>query len=223
MKGNYTYRLKYAKSQNARYISHLDFVRVLNRTIRRSGLPVTYTEGFNPHPVMVVAMPIGVGVTGEDEYIDIDFDEKLDEAVVCETFKNAFPEGIDVICAKLVDENLPSFKKLDTASYICEIETKGAKDKLCTDKFLALDEIMVEKKSKSSVKTVDIKNDIKELNLLEAGDDYYKFSVTVPAGNTYNLKPELVFSAMATYQGFELVFVKVHRTALYAEGKRRFL
>ena len=86
MKGNFTYRLKYAKSENARYISHLDFVRVLNRTIKRSNLPVTYTEGFNPHPVMVVAMPIGVGATSEDEYIDIDFDnEKIDQ--VCSSVK----------------------------------------------------------------------------------------------------------------------------------------
>lgn len=219
MKGNFTYRLKYAKSENARYISHLDFVRVLNRTIRRSGLPVTYTEGFNPHPVMVVAMPIGVGITGEDEYIDIDFDEKLSEEVVYKTFKDAFPEGIDILKAKLVDETLPSFKKLDTASYICEIETCGAKVP-DIEGFLAQDEIVVTKKSKSSVKDVDIKNDIKELTLTESGDNYFKFSVTVPAGNTYNLKPELVFGALAAYSGFELVFVKTHRTALYAEKKR---
>lgn len=219
MKGNYTYRLKYAKSENARYISHLDFVRVLNRTIRRSGLPVTYTEGFNPHPVMVVAMPIGVGLTSEDEYIDIDFDEKLPEDVVCETFKNAFPEGIDILKAKLVDENYPGFKKLDAASYICEIETKGISE-LDLEGFLAQSEIIVSKKSKSSVKDVDIKNDIKELALLESGENYFKLSVTVPAGNTYNLKPELVFTALSAYQGFELVFVKTHRTALFAEGKR---
>ena len=71
LKGNYTYRLRYEKTPAVRYISHLDFVRVLNRTVRRSGLPVTYTEGFNPHPVMMVAMPLSVGVTSEDEYIDI--------------------------------------------------------------------------------------------------------------------------------------------------------
>ena len=219
MKGKYTYRLKYAKSENARYISHLDFVRVLNRTIRRSGLPVTYTEGFNPHPVMVVAMPIGVGITGEDEYIDIDFDEMLPEEVVCETFRRTFPEGIDVMCAKLVDETLPSFKKLNMASYICEIETSGVKS-LDIEGFLEQEEIIVEKRSKSSVKDVDIKDDIKELSLLEKAENYFRLSVTVPAGNTYNLKPELVFTALAAYQGFELVFVKTHRTALYAEGRR---
>ncbi len=219
MKGNFTYRLKYAKSENARYISHLDFVRVLNRTIKRSNLPATYTEGFNPHPVMVVAMPIGVGATSEDEYIDIDFDENPGEAVVYEVFKNTFPEGIDVLAAKLVGENMPSFKKLDTASYVCEIETAGASD-IDLDGFLNQPEIIVSKKSKSSVKDVNIKNDIKELTLHENGDNYFKFSVTVPAGNTYNLKPELVFDAFAQYCGFELVFVKTHRTALFAENKR---
>lgn len=219
MKGNYTYRLKYAKSENARYISHLDFVRVLNRTIRRSNLPVTYTEGFNPHPVMVVAMPIGVGATSEDEYIDIDFDEKLPEDVVFNTFKKTFPDGIDVLAAKLACESMPSFKKLDMASYVCEIETRGLKEPDLKG-FLNQEEIIVSKKSKSSVKDVDIKNDIKELSLLDSGENYFKFFVTVPAGNTYNLKPELVFTALAAYQGFELVFVKTHRTALLAEGKK---
>lgn len=219
MKGNFTYRLKYAKSENARYISHLDFVRVLNRTMKRSNLPITYTEGFNPHPVMVVAMPIGVGATSEDEYIDIDFDENPGKETVCEVFKKTFPEGIDILDAKLVDESMPSFKKLDMASYICEIETAGAKD-IDSAGFLNQKEIIVSKKSKSSVKDVDIKNDIKELTLLETGDNYFKFSVTVPAGNTYNLKPELVFEALAAFSGFELVFVKTHRTALYAENKR---
>ncbi len=218
MKGNFTYRLNYAKTENARYISHLDFVRVLNRTIRRSGLPVTYTEGFNPHPVMVVAMPLGVGVTSDNEYIDIDFDENPGEAIVYERFLNAFPEGITLKKAKLKTADMPSFKNLDEAGYICEIETKNLKD-LDLKGFLNQDEIIVSKKTKSSVKDVDIKNDIKDLNLLEKSENYFKFSLRVPAGNTYNLKPELVFSALSAYQNFELIFVKVHRTSLYAEGK----
>lgn len=221
MKGKYKYRLKYKKTENARYISHLDFVRVLNRTIRRSGLPVTYTEGFNPHPVMVVALPLGVGITGEDEYIDIDFDEKLSEKVVCETLKKAFPEGIEVEKAVLVSENLPQFKALDSAKYICEIETSGV-EKLDIDGFLAQNEIVVMKRSKSATKEVDIKNDIKSIELLEEGENYFKFSITLPAGNTYNLKPDLVFSALSSYQGFELVFVKSHRVAVYA-GEERFI
>ena len=219
MKGEYKYRLKYCKTENARYISHLDFVRVLNRTIRRSKLPVTYTEGFNPHPVMVVALPLGVGMTGEDEYIDIDFDERIEPQIVCETFKNTFPEGIEVVDAVLADESLPSFKKLDSASYVCEIETVGV-DNLDLEGFLAQNEIVVSKKSKSTVKDVDIKNDIKEINVIEEGKNYFKLYITLPAGNVYNLKPDLVLGALAKYQGFELVFVKSHRKAVYAEGKR---
>lgn len=218
MKGNFTYRLNYEKTENARYISHLDFVRVLNRTIRRSNLPITYTEGFNPHPVMVVAMPIGVGITSSNEYIDIDFDENPGEDVVFERFKNTFPEGILVKQAKLKTDTMPSFKALDEARYICELETHGVSE-IDLNGFLSQDKIIVSKKTKSSVKDVDIKNDIKQISLLEKGENYFKFSLCVPAGNTYNLKPELVFTAMAAYQNFELVFVKVHRTNLYAQGK----
>ncbi len=221
MKGNFTFRLKYEKAENARYISHLDFVRVLNRTIRRSGLPVTYTEGFNPHPVMVVALPISVGVTGEDEYIDIDFDENPGEDVVLKVFKETFPEGIEILAAKLVTGDMPSFKTLDSAEYICEIETEGTPE-VDISAFLAQDEIIVTKKTKSSEKEVDIKNDIKNLTLLEKSENYLKFSVKLPAGNTYNLKPELVFGALSEFSGFCLSFIKTHRTALFS-GDKRFI
>lgn len=220
MKGNYTYRLRYEKTEAVRYISHLDFVRVLNRTIRRSGLPVTYTEGFNPHPVMMVAMPISVGTTSEDEYIDIDFDDRLDENEVMERFNAAFGGGIVVTAAKVVGEGDRSLKKLDEAHYRVIVEQAGTTVPDLAD-FLARDTILVEKKSKSSVKEVDIKKDIKKLELVSAQGHFIVLDMAVPAGNEYNLKPELVVEAMGKYiEGFDVVFVQCHRTALLCDGKR---
>ena len=220
MKGNYTYRLRYEKTEAVRYISHLDFVRVLNRTIRRSGLPVTYTEGFNPHPVMMVAMPISVGTTSEDEYIDIDFDERIEEAGVMARFNAAFGGGIVVTAAKVVGDGDASLKKLNEAHYRVIVEQAGT-DVPDVDAFLARDAIIVSKKSKSSIKDVDIKPDIKKLEIVSADGHYVVLDMAVPAGNEYNLKPELVVEAMGKYiEGFDVVFVQCHRTALLCDGKR---
>lgn len=219
MKGNYTYRLRYEKTAAVRFISHLDFVRVLNRTVRRSGLPVTYTEGFNPHPVMMVAMPISVGTTSEDEYIDIDFDEMVEEQVVLERFNEAFGGGIVVTAVKRVGEGGISLKKLDEAHYRVEVELK---EPFVPDigAFLSRDSIIVSKKSKSSVKDVDIKKDIKKLAVMATEGRFLTLSMAVPAGNEYNVKPELVVEAMDKYiEGFDVVFAQCHRTALLCEGK----
>lgn len=219
MKGNYTYRLRYEKTEPVRYISHLDFIRVLNRTIRRSGLPVTYTEGFNPHPVMMVAMPISVGTTSEDEYIDIDFDESVEEREVLERFNAAFGGGIVVTAVKCVGEGDISLKKLDEAHYCVEVELKAP---FVPDigAFLSRDSIIVSKKSKSSVKDVDIKKDIKMLAVSAKEGKYLTLAMALPAGNEYNVKPELVVEAMEKYiEGFDVVFVQCHRTALLCDGK----
>ena len=219
MKGNYTYRLRYEKTEPVRYISHLDFIRVLNRTIRRSGLPVTYTEGFNPHPVMMVAMPISVGTTSEDEYIDIDFDESVEEREVLERFNAAFGGGIVVTAVKCVGEGDISLKTLNEARYCVTVELKQpfVPD---LDAFLSRDSIIVSKKSKSSVKDIDIKKDIKMLAVSAKEGKYLTLAMALPAGNEYNVKPELVVEAMEKYiEGFDVVFVQCHRTALLCDGK----
>lgn len=220
MKGKYTYRLRYEKTNDVRYISHLDFVRVLNRTVRRSGLPITYTEGFNPHPVMMVAMPISVGVTSEDEYIDIDFDEAVDEKTVMQRFNEAFGGGIVVSAVKRIGEDDLSLKKLNGAKYRVIVEQKG--DKVPDiEAFLARDTIVVSKKSKSTIKDVDIKKDIKELKIVCVDGNYITLDMYVPAGNEYNVKPELVVDAMDKYiDGFDVLFVQSHRTALLCDGKQ---
>jgi len=220
LKGKYTYRFRYEKTPEVRYVSHLDFVRVLNRTVRRSGLPITYTEGFNPHPVMMVAMPLSVGVTSEDEYIDIDFDEKVDEDETLKRFNDAFGGGFVAVAAKCLREDDLSLKKLDEARYRVIVEQEGT-DIPDIEAFLSRERIVVSKKSKSTTKDVDIKNDIKSLEIVKTEGNYIVFDIAVPAGNEYNLKPELVIHAMDKYlDSFNVKFVMVHRTALLCRGQR---
>ncbi|MFA4886471.1 MAG: TIGR03936 family radical SAM-associated protein, partial [Desulfotomaculaceae bacterium] len=68
----FRYRIIYAKEGPARYISHLDLLRVFDRAARRGGLPVAYTQGFNPHPKMSFAAPLSVGTAGEAEFADME-------------------------------------------------------------------------------------------------------------------------------------------------------
>ncbi len=69
-----TYRIKFAKYGVVRYIGHLDVMRYFQKAIRRSGLPVVYSQGFSPHQLMSFALPLGVGVTSDGEYMEVEFD-----------------------------------------------------------------------------------------------------------------------------------------------------
>ena len=65
-------RIKFAKYDTMKFISHLEVMRYFQKAVRRSGLDVAYTEGFNPHQIMSFAAPLGVGQTSESEYFDIE-------------------------------------------------------------------------------------------------------------------------------------------------------
>ena len=72
-----TVRLRFRKTGDLQYISHLDLQRVMSRVLIRSGVPIWFTQGFNPHPKMVFGMPLSVGAQSECEYLDVKIDRKI--------------------------------------------------------------------------------------------------------------------------------------------------
>ena len=75
-----TFRVRFAKYGVVKFIGHLDVMRYFQKVIRRSELPVRYSNGFNPHQLLSFAQPLGVGITSDGEYMEIEFiDEKMIE------------------------------------------------------------------------------------------------------------------------------------------------
>ena len=66
------FRIRFAKYGVVKFIGHLDTMRYFQKAVRRSELPIKYSQGFNPHQLMVFAQPLGVGITSDGEYMDID-------------------------------------------------------------------------------------------------------------------------------------------------------
>ena len=85
-----TFRIKFAKYGVVRFIGHLDVMRYFQKVIRRSRLPVSYSQGFSPHQLMSFALPLSVGVTSDGEYMEVEFD---DEALQRSAGVSADPEG----------------------------------------------------------------------------------------------------------------------------------
>ena len=108
------YVIKYSRGDRVKYISHLDFVRMFHRTVRRAGLPFVFSQGFNPHPVMTVAVPLSVGVTADGEYMKVGFDTELSESEIAAELNRALPDGFCVRAVKRVEGKELDFNKINT-------------------------------------------------------------------------------------------------------------
>ena len=101
------YRLKFSKSGKMIYIGHLDLLKFFIRLIKRTQLPIAYSNGFNPHQQLTFAIPLSLGMTSYGEYLDI----QLTAPVDCEEIKNrcnqALPSGIEIL-----KENFQKEKKI---------------------------------------------------------------------------------------------------------------
>ncbi len=200
----FDYYLIYEKKGNARYISHLDFVRTYNRTMRRAGLPVAFSEGFNPHPLLGFALPLPVFYTSECELLEFRLKEELEEDDILNRLNAVIPEGIRILSVR---KGKSRMKKLRYAMYYVYPERLPQN----IDDFLAMKEIVIDKKTKSGVKDADIRGDIKSIALLSD-----RMEMVLSAGSEKNLKPDVVVKAMNKYiDGYQSGDCDYHRKAIY--------
>ena len=198
--------LRYEKTENAKYVSHLDFVRMFGRAIRRAHIPIAYSEGFNPHPILGFALPLSVGYTSECEILELALSEDVKPDVVMEKLNAVLPEGVRITAAFPGKSRM---KKLRYALYIVYPDNMPES----IDEFLLLKEIFIEKKTKSGIKETDIRPDIKDIKIK---DD--RIEMVLSAGSMANLKPEVVINAINKYiDGTEIGDCEYHRKEIYAE------
>lgn len=210
------YILKYGRGDEVKYISHLDFIRMFHRSVRRAEIPFVFSQGFNPHPVMNVAMPLSVGVTADGEYMKVGFDKEITDEDI-KTLNKALPKGFFISEWKKVEGKKPDLSELDRADYIVEVETESDID---IQRFMANSELRVMKKSKSGVRESDIRPYIYSIRILDKKDGIITFEMCLACGNDYNLKPQTVIEAMEKYsESFRCSFISVHRHCLKCGDK----
>lgn len=111
-------RITFSEGEPVRYISHLDLLRAWERIIRRAGLPLAYSLGFNPHPKIVIAMPLPVGCTGEREQVDVILDRPISLDKWIPMLQPVLPVGIAVSEVNEVSLQAPAQPSLiESAAY----------------------------------------------------------------------------------------------------------
>ena len=160
-----TVRISFEKKNEASYISLLDLQRVMQRVLKRSGLPVWHTLGFNPHIYMTFACPLSLGQESECECVDVKTEAEAPDFEQWKTALNAImPAGI------VVTHVGPVQMKADLIAYACYQISYPASAAAVLEQYNALESAPVEKHSKRGKKIVELKDHIQQVEYEPEGD-----------------------------------------------------
>lgn len=101
-------RLRFAKRGDLRLVSHHDLMRCMERLLRRAGVPVASSQGFNPRPKVVFTLALALGIEGRREVLELDLTEPLSAAEVLRRLTAAAPPGLDFLEAEAVAPGRPA-------------------------------------------------------------------------------------------------------------------
>lgn len=211
-------RLKFSKLGMGKYISHLDLLRTFTRAIHRAGLPVKYSQGFNPHQLITFSLPLALGVTSETEFVDIDFEDGTDEFLILKGLNKCLPPDI-----KILEASEPVIKAKDIVSarytIILTLQASFAEEKL--DAFFAQNEIPAVKKTKRGEKEINLREYITSYKLRNLTEKTAEFEVILSAGGETNIKPDILVSKLCEFLGDGVCEnAEIHRTEIfYAKGE----
>ena len=204
----HTIRIWFTKTGEAAYISLLDLQRVMGRALKRSGLPVWYTLGFNPHIYMTFTCPLSLGQESLVESVDVKTEEEQpDFAAWQQALEPVMPTGLKVV---RVDYPRMKAEQIGAAVYTITAPADAAK---AAEQYNALTEAVVMKKSKRGEKPVDLKAYLPRLEPEPAQGDV-RFTVTLPASETLNLNPALLLKFLQERFGLPAEECSILRTAL---------
>lgn len=215
-----TVRIWFTKQNEAAYISLLDLQRVMGRSLKRSGLPVWYTLGFNPHIYMTFACPLPLGQESLVESVDVKTEQETPDLAAWKTaLARVMPAGIEIKKVALPQKKA---EEIGFAEYTVCYRTAEAIPAL--EGYNALASAPAEKKSKRGVRGIELKEHLPKIDYQTAeGGEGAVFSVRLPASEALNLNPALLTGFLQQRFGLPAQAAGILRTALYTKDGAPFL
>ena len=235
-------RVRFTKYGPIKYVGHLDLMRYFQKALRRSGLPLSFTKGFSPHPILSFASPLGVGITSEGEYMDFSLDQDVPLSEICAKLNAQEAYGVEILSVTERRSTKKAMAELAAASYLVyfkknpfDAETLRS---LVDKKITNASSLVVTKKTKKSERQVDLLPLIYDIKVLERfpsdkrdhfipdweqngfllSEDDPAIYMKVCARSSDNLKPELLMEALLGVP-FDPTTLGVHRLDMYAENE----
>ena len=222
-------RIKFRKYGVMRFIGHLDIMRYFQKAMRRANIDIAYSEGFSPHQIMSFAAPLGVGVTSDGEYLDIEVHTTKSTEASIKALNAVMVDGIEIVEYVALRDGahkaMAAVAAADYAVYFKEKQDFAPQEirdgiaQYCENRSV----IEVTKQTKKSERVIDIKPLIYQFQPYEK-EGKNGFFLRLCTGSTDNIKPELVLEDFYRFFGkvYDPCNMQIHRIEVYETGKDGF-
>ena len=215
-------RLWYKKSGLAVYTSHLDMNRCFTRAVRRAGIPLWYTEGFNPHPYLTFLLPLPLGMAGEREPVDIRTLEDISPEEIKARLNAVLPGGVEIVD---VTEAKDKANAVESALYEIKAEfdscDKAEEFVLKTESIVKSGVLEAEKRSKKGIKTVNLCEFILDFDA-RADENTAVLTAVLATGTQNNLAANLLEETLEKAAGVEPEKCSLTRKTIYTADRAVF-
>lgn len=222
-------RIKFRKWGAMKFIGHLDMLRFFQKAMRRADVDIRYSEGFSPHQIMSFAAPLGVGITSDGEYFDIEVHSTKSSEEMLTDINATMVDGVEVTgYVVLRDDAKTSMSIVAAADYILSYKdgyespySHEEWKKHINELFTIQNQFSIVKKTKKGEREIDLKPLVYDFKVIEQ-DGKPAFYIYVSTGSVDNIKPELLLASMYDKLGLEYKeeAIGIHRLDVYAKDEK---
>lgn len=227
------YNLTFAKRSYMIYTSHLDMQRLFKRVFKRADIALSYSQGYNPHPLMSFAQPLSLGYYSECELLEFKTKSDHSPSHIMDKLNQNMPEGLIILdCSRMTDSEKTLASRCYSAGYRIlipiskmagDVSDNNSSESVASElvdragEYLKQNTVIAlkrTKKHKEGVET-DIKSKIRKFDF-SVVDDNFVIETILDAGSDSNLSPELLFETFNAFTGLKVPreSVEISRTQL---------
>lgn len=204
-------RTSFSRGEEIKFLSHLDLMRLLERALRRTGLPLAYSEGFTPHPRISLAAPLSVGVTSQAELMDVFLSYWVSPHSFANQFIMQLPNSLALSKAWPVGLTEPSLQsQIRFAEYEIEVKAEVQNVEATLQSLLSAKEIPWHHSRDTGVRHYDLRALIDKLWLIDSFNSSHILGMRLRCSSNGAGRPEQVTKAL----GFQDYPRSIHRTKL---------
>ncbi len=188
-------RVTFAKGEEVKYISHLDLMRLWERALRRASVPLAYSLGYNPRPKISIAFPLAVGVTGQEELMDVTLERPLAPRDFALAVGRQLPAGVTITQVEEVYPTLPALQtQVQAAEYLATVDADHTVQEIEArlDAFLRSASLPRQRRNKD----YDLRPLVEELWLESREESQYTLGMRLRAGEGGTGRPDEVLDQL---------------------------
>lgn len=204
-------RVRFGRGEELKFISHLDLMRLWHRAFIRAGIPVAYSEGFNPHPRISLALPLALGITSEAELMDVYTSRWVSPHNFIAALKPQLPAGINLMQVSIAAPTLPALQaEVNFAEYEVRLKSGQPEMEERIERLLSLESLPWQHQRDTGTKNYDLRPLIDDIWLIKCEPPYCLVGMKLRSDSTGSGRPEQVAAAL----GFPDFPESVHRTRI---------